>query len=67
MESGNKYNWRKSEDHVMKGLVSHDRKLALYPKDNGRPFHDLFCLLERSLWLITKGQGDYREVWQKSK
>lgn len=46
----------------MKSLIKQDKTFALYPKDNRRQFHDLFCLLERSHWLIAKtrleGPGD---------
>lgn len=47
----------------MKGLVSHDEKFALYPKDSGKPFHDLFCLLERSLWLIAETRLEGPGLW----
>lgn len=63
--SVDKWHWRE-----LGGLVSHGRKFALSPKDSGRPFHDLFCLLERSLWLIaetgSEGSGDHRAAWQPS-
>ena len=32
----------------LEGLMNHDKKLALSPKDNGRAFLDLFCILEKS-------------------